>query len=243
MIAAGVVALALAGLTAASPAPTPPFVAAVLASKPLAYFRLEGITGGSEVGSTSYSASGGVALSSDCAPIGVTGNNCLTLDGKDRYIPTTLRGGIATAGSIMAWIDLAALPSKAGHVFYIAGESQVANDFDVQIEPDDTLKFYTAAGSHVSYKPTAGSLVGTWHMIVATLDTTTKSRAIYWDGVLAAHDDDGGTPNKTQPFNIGNETTFGSRPFDGSIDEVAVWSRAIGAAQVTALYNARKAAP
>src|SRR5579862_2790698 len=66
----------------------PPFVAAVLATKPLAYFRLEGAKGSSETGHTSYSSVGGVSTATPGAPIGVKSNSCVVLNGSDSYIAT-----------------------------------------------------------------------------------------------------------------------------------------------------------
>jgi hypothetical protein len=58
---------------------------------------------------------------------------------------------LGAAASIMAWVNLATLPSQARRFFYLAGESQAGNDLDVQFENDNALKFYTAAGGHLTY--------------------------------------------------------------------------------------------
>ncbi len=213
------------------------YVQAVISFKPLAYFRLEGTSGGSEVGGAKYSPMGGAAASSDCAPIGVKNNHCVAFNGTDAYIATTQTGGITTAGSILAWVDLAELPSTAKHMLYVAGESKYQNDLDVQFETDDVLRFYTASGSNVDYTPDPKTLVNQWHMIVVTFNTVSGERDIYWDGTLAAHDTNGGEPNKTNPFLIGYSTVFPGRWFHGSIDEVALWDRALSASEVASLYR------
>jgi hypothetical protein len=50
-----------------------------------------------------------------------------------------------------ATASILTLPSQAGRFFYVAGESQVGNDLDLQFENDNALKFYTAAGGHLTY--------------------------------------------------------------------------------------------
>jgi hypothetical protein len=212
------------------------FVQTVTASKPIAYFRLESTSGTSETGGAAYSSKPGVTLSPG-APINVPGNQCAVLNGKDGAISTTQKGGIGAAGSIMAWVMLNSLPSKNDHVLYVAGISENGNDFDLQFEHDDQLKFFTSGGGSVDYKPDPGTLAGTWHMIVVTMDTGSKTRAIYWDGKLGTVDAVGGLPNKPQLFAIGASTVFGGRFFNGSIDEVALWDRALTGAEVAKLYG------
>ena len=121
------------------------FVQAVEATKPIAYYRLESTSGTSETGGSAYSSTNSVSNSAG-APIGVSGNLAADLNGKDGAITTTQKGGIATAGSMMAWVKLAALPSKTGHIVYVAGISQSGNDFDLQFEEDGALRFFTSAG-------------------------------------------------------------------------------------------------
>ncbi len=213
------------------------FVQNVVASKPIAYFRLESTSGLSEVGGAAYSSSPSVTSSSSGAPTNVPGNQCAVLNGKDGAISTTQRGGIATAGSLMAWVNLTSLPSKNDHILYVAGISQSGNDFDLQFERDDALRFFTEGGGAVEYKPDPATLAGTWHMIVATMDNGSKTRVLYWDGKLAKVDAVGGTPNKTGLLTIGESPVFTGRFFNGSIDEVALWDRALSGAEVAKLYS------
>jgi hypothetical protein len=130
----------------------------------------------------------------------------------------------------MAWVNLAALPSASNHILYVAGESENGNDLDLQFEGKDNIRFFTAAGGVLDYKPNPATLVNQWHMVVATMDVTAKSRVIYWDGALVNSDQDPGKPNKTRAFSIGESTVFSGRFFNGSIDEVALWNRALSAA-------------
>lgn len=212
------------------------FVTAVTAAKPLAFYRLTATSGNSEVGSTTYQARGAAGVA---AP-GVFGANsrAVKLNGRDAYVVTTQSGGIAGAASIMAWVNLDSLPSDAGHIFYVAGESQGGNDLDIQIEPDNALRFFTASNGNIQYKPVPGDLVHRWHMIVATLDTATQARALYWDGRPVATDKGGGKPNKTSVFSVGESTVFHGRYLNGSVEEVALWNRAVSAPEVAAFYAA-----
>src|ERR1039458_5365964 len=106
----------------------------------------------------------------------------------------------------MVWVNLATLPSQAGRFFYVAGESQNGNDLDLQFENHNALRFYTAAGGHLTYTPAPATLVNHWHMIVATMDTASQTRVIYWDGKTVASDKGGGRTGKTGAFSIGAST-------------------------------------
>lgn len=216
------------------------FASTVLFTHPICYYRLDSISGKSQVGATTYNAKGGVTSSSPGAGIAGSTNNFASMDGASGYILTTQKGGVGQSASIMAWVNLSDLPSKAGHTFYVAGESEYGNDLDVQFETDNVLKFFTAAGGHLDYRAPVASLVNQWHMIVVTVDTATRSRALYWDGNLVSHDAGGGEAGKKAPLSIGASIVFSGRWFKGGIEEVALWDHSISAAQVASIYAASK---
>ncbi len=227
------------------------FVATVKSTHPIAYYRLTGMTGASEVGTSTYKAVGGVSSVSSvatptaslCPPISVPNNQCTLFDGKTGYFDTSQMGGIRGAGSIMAWVHLNSRPALKGRIEYVAGISQNTNDFDLQFEPDNTLRLYTGAGSNVSYAPPVASLDGEWHLIIATFDASTRARAIYWDGKLGSKDAGGGKIGKADEFSIGESKVFTGRFFDGDIGDVALWNTALSAATVATIYAARLNAP
>ena len=232
--------LALAAFGCAAIEAQSDFVTAVTATHPIAYYRLDNTAGKSLIGTTTWKSTGGVTWAAPGAPIGIPNNHFARFDGHDSKITTTQIGGVTTAASIMAWVNLASLPSKENHLVYVAGESEVGNDLDVQFDTDDALKFWTAAGGHITYAPPAGTLLNQWHMIVATLDTSTHSRVIYWDGKAVATDKGGGEAGKKNVFTIGESSVFTGRFFKGGIEEVALWNRAVSAADVAAIYGAAK---
>jgi len=216
------------------------FPTAVLATRPVAYYRLATNQGHSELGPTTFKSVGGVTSSSPGAPVGPN-SSYADLNGQDGYILTTQSGGVGARASIMAWVNLATLPSQAGRFFYVAGESQNGNDLDLQFENDNALRFYTAAGGHLTYTPAPATLVNHWHMIVATMDTASQTRVIYWDGKPVANDKGGGKTGKTGVFSIGASTVFGRRWFQGGMEEAALWDRALTAAEVASIYSAAPA--
>jgi hypothetical protein len=235
-------AIAAAGLTGFGLyAADTDFPATVLATRPVAYYRLASNQGHSEIGPTTFKSVGGVTTSSPGAPVGPN-SSYVDLNGRDGYIVTTQSGGVGATASIMVWVNLATLPSQARRFFYVAGESQNGNDLDLQFENDNALRFYTAAGGHLTYTPAVATLVNQWHMIVATMDNASQTRVIYWDGKPVANDKGGGRTGKSGIFSIGASTVFGGRWFQGGMQEAALWDRALTAAEVASIYAAAKPA-
>ena len=242
------IAAAFLLLASIAPAQTD-FVSTVLSTKPLGYWRLDGVGGASlvnsysltEVGAPNYTAAGGGS------PIaGYPSNGALSLNGSNtapQYAKTGLTGSIPGQGSIMAWVKLSQLPSVAGAFFYVAGESQNGNDFDVQFQNDNKLYLFTGSGENTSYLPDAAKLLNTWHLLTVTfVGGAQGSRTIYWDGAVAAsYSGPVNTAVKVNPFSIGYSLVFGGRDFNGLIDEVAVWNRALSVGEVTAIHNASTA--
>jgi hypothetical protein len=214
------------------------FAAAVIATHPIAYYPLDSTTGKSLSGVSTYAAKGGVTSGAAGAAIAGSSGNFVQLDGKSGYILTTQMGGVGKSASIMAWVNLSELPHNANHFFYVAGESENGNDLDLQFESDNVLRFFTASGGNLSYTPAPASLVNQWHMILVTMDTASRTRAIYWDGKLVAHDSGGGEAGKKSPFSIGASTVFGGRWLHGGIEEVALWDHALKAGDVASIYSA-----
>lgn len=222
------------------------FVATVKSTHPIAYYRLSAASGTSEVGTSRYTAVGGVSIvpkASLCAPISVPNNQCTLFDGTTAYFDTSHAGGISGAGSIMAWVHLSSRPALKNRFDYVAGISQNGNDFDLQFEPDNSLRFYTAAGSNVAYTPALATLEGEWHLVVATFNASTGARAIYWDGRLGKQDTGGGSTGKTNEFSIGASKVFAGRFFDGDISDVALWNTALSADTIAKIYASRLNAP
>lgn len=214
------------------------FATTVVATHPTAYYRLDSTSGKSQTGASTYSSIGGVGIGLPGTGIAGASNKFVHLDGQSGYLLSTQKGGVGQSASIMVWVNLSDLPSKIGHFFYVAGESENGNDLDLQFETDNQLKFFTAAGGHLTYIPAPASLLNQWHMILATMDLASRTRALYWDGKLVAHDAGGGEAGKKAPFSIGASTVFSGRFFKGGVAEAALWDHALTAAQVASIYVA-----
>jgi len=101
-----------------------------------------------------------------------------------------------------------------------------------------TVQIWTPGGG--SLNVTHNFQIGEWHHIAVVGDGS--NLRIYFDGVLQGT---GGTPtssygSSSYGFNIGGGGVFDATGnfFNGLIDEVAVWTRALSQAEITQIYQA-----
>jgi hypothetical protein len=194
---------------------------------------------------TNSCVNGYVGMLQGNAQIGPPGSGCplasdpatqaLLLDGVNSYLTTSLTGQITNEGTVLVWVYLTAEPSTAGHTFQITSEAQGGNDFDFQIQQDNHIYFFTDSGSSTVYNQALP--LNQWHFLAATF-IANSNRCIYLDGQLAASSTAGSHSGNTSPFWVGNNSVFGPRLFQGKIDEVAVFNRALTAGEVAAIYAA-----
>lgn len=173
------------------------------------------------------------------------GNTALVLNGAGSWDNTSLVGGLsatgsnADQGSIIGWFNLSVLPSTAGRFFTIAGESYDGNDFDVQIETDNKIKFYTDSGSATVYDTAFTSAnLNTWIFFAATFNTN-LSRNIYLNGAQVASSAPGvHNPAQGGVFAMGASAVWSGRYFQGALDEIAVFNRALTPDEISTFYSA-----
>lgn len=162
-------------------------------------------------------------------------NQALLLDGTNSYVATSLNGQIMNQGSVLVWVYLTNQPSAAGHFFQITSQAQSGNDFDLQIQTDNYLYFFTDSGSATVYQQALP--LNQWHFLAATF-VTNATRAIYLDGRLVASANAGGHSVNNTALWIGNNSVFGPRMFQGRLDEVAIYNRALSASEISNIYSA-----
>jgi hypothetical protein len=151
-----------------------------------------------------------------------------------------LVGKIATRGSVVAWINLGDLPSNQGRIFSIAGESSGGDDFDLQIDGNNQLCFYTDGGSSTcDPTPFTAADFGVWHLITATFKAGGK-RSVFVDGKMVARSTAGGHSANQSPFYVGESPLFTGRYFVGSIGDVAVYKTTLSTKDAKALWASRK---
>ena len=146
----------------------------------------------------------------------------------------------ATAFSLSAWIKISSNPGAPAQI--LTSDSDFNRRWQLAVNTNGTIRFirFNDAGSVISNFNSTGTVTdNTWRHIVAVFDNSVGSK-IYINGTQ-----DGSDAVTTSNKITSGTAAFGSNTnstpseyFTGSIDEGAIWSRALSAAEVTSLYNA-----
>lgn len=137
--------------------------------------------------------------------------------------------------TIATWIRSAL--TTTGHVVSADG---ITNElYYVELQSDGDIEFVYSTGDIQTITASGSYNDGAWHHIVALRDGARTGR-VYVDGMLAASDTDnsgswGGIEIISDLYFGGN--AVGGDQFDGIIDDVRIYNRALSADEVTRLYG------
>jgi hypothetical protein len=170
--------------------------------------------------------------------------NALEFDGVDDYVevPDSDSLDITDAITVEAWVNPNSLLSQSGARPGIVNKksSTYYNAYELWIE-DDQLHFRLFYNNDGSYKDldstTSPFTIGQWTHIVGTYDGTYMR--IYADGNEIGNKDVGAITIDSSDENlfIGAKYWGGYEFFNGSIDDVAIYNRALSADEIIAHYN------
>ena len=145
-----------------------------------------------------------------------------------------------TGLSLAAWVNIDSLGSDSRIVSKAAGTA-LADAYWLLEVADVTphrYGFRVHAGGSVMRLTGGTAMVGEWTHVVGVYDGTTMR--LYQNGVQVGSSAKSGTLRTgTASVWVGNNPPDASRPFDGRIDDVRVYSRALSPTDVDALYRAR----
>ncbi len=220
----------------------------VLSDGPVAYYRLgevSGTTAQDETGAHPGSYAGGILLGAPGAIPGDT-NTAVLFDGLDARaavadvfdfadgLPFTLEAWIKprapdSIGAVIAEIDSDDSGSPGSRTGYLL-------QVDANIAYHVAFAFYDAGSKLVFVQSSAAPPPGSFTHVVATFDGTAGT--LYFDGKqVGVGPLDAPLPDTPAPLSIGAFVHSGNtphNPFDGTIDEVAVYDKALSVASIQA---------
>jgi len=180
--------------------------------------------------------------------------NALSFNGTSAYVDLGNPALLQFTGSmtVSAWVNAAANPPDDGQ---IVAKSNDASGWQFKTTPDtgpETFGFAVSpsAGTHTQRYTTTVRALSTWYYFAGVYDATAKTLSTYVNGVL-----DNGTlsgavgatqVNAAVNVNIGRRVTTGTAGgyyFNGVIDEVRIYSRALSQAEIQSDMNTGLAAP
>lgn len=228
--------LAAPGLRAAT------YVQNVLDAGPAAYWRFEtvndtslsnGFVNNFQGNATVTAAGQGVPLS------GVSGNRALLLDGDGDAVRTGVSNQLtfAASGTFMAWVNFAQLPSVGNRTVELLVKSHFNSPLDWVMDANNRLYGYASDYVTVYYDFNPALATNTWYHLAFTFDNAGGFKRLYVNGVLVGDQPYG--PNLTgsaDEIMIGNSPVFTDRSFNGRMDEVALFNRALSSAEIQTLF-------
>jgi regulation of enolase protein 1 (concanavalin A-like superfamily) len=153
-------------------------------------------------------------------------DGALSLDGFDDCVncgdPNSFN--ITNVISILAWIKANSAGNGANQSYVMKGNSG-AEGYGLRHSATNDLQFRTANGINVQ-TPVNSSFNGVWHHLAGTYDRS--QLMLYVDGELQANISAAGDiSTSSYNLNIGREAVGNRYLYDGAIDDVRVYSRAL----------------
>jgi len=165
-------------------------------------------------------------------------NGARFFDGVDDYVDC---GNSETLdptqeATIEAWVKFDIKPSDAGHTMEIASRSGGGTDLDLQAEDDNRIKFFIGPGAPNVAVSTTQVEIDKWYHVAATYQGGNNIK-IYINSVLENTKPIAITRNPNPNiFSIGQSMKWPGRFFEGAIDEVKIFNRALSEEEIEAEY-------
>jgi hypothetical protein len=164
--------------------------------------------------------------------------NALEVNGTPTYAISGSIGGTSVA-TLSAWVYLTSYPATPTYANIVGmGNTAAANNYDKDLIIDSTgkLYFYTWSGTAHTTSASVDSIpLNTWTHIAGTVDASNTKA--YMNGVEVGTTASGGTSQATNSVLVGGYTTAFNGSANRIVDEVALWTRALSAAEILQLYR------
>jgi hypothetical protein len=217
-------------------------------NNPYAWWRLNEQTGASvavdEIGNNHGTYQNGTLAGQTGAPV-ESGNLAANFDGNNDRVSAGTFSVSGNAITLLAWfradtfnVNDARILSKA------TGTSEWQHYWmlsTIASGSETRLRFRVRTGGSTSTLIAGSGALspGAWVFAAAVYDGS--NMILYKDGVEVGRVAKSGALNTSSSTNVwigDNPPTAGSRPFDGTLDEVAIFDHALSAAQIAAIYAA-----
>ena len=165
-------------------------------------------------------------------------NFCLSFDGSSGFISVSTSSSVNITGaiSLAAWIKTSATNDYSGIIYKVSGN----NGYQMSFHTSGAVRadFYNGSGAITPIYSTTNVEDNNWHFVVATYDGTTAK--IYVDAVLGTTAPTGSdyvTAASDSSFIVGNDSGAASRYYNGLLDDVRVYNRALSANEIQRIYD------
>ena len=220
-----------------------PYSGQVLGDSPAGYWRLGEATGTSATDSSGNGNTGTFFGASGLSQAGAIRNDpdpAVVLDGITSYVSVRSSATLNVTGalSLEAWVNFSNLSGTQQIINKGDGATSSNTAYELTYVSGTGIVFDTFANSGAVARATwrATLQTGVWYHLVGTR-TADGALALYVNGSLMGTAHDGGSPlnniNATVGLGASGVGTGSNRePLAGSLDEVAIYSSALSAAQI-----------
>ncbi|WP_256793605.1 PKD domain-containing protein [Terrabacter sp. Ter38] len=231
----------VSGRTAAvAPAPVDPYGAAVTASHPSSYWRLDEASGTLASDASGANETGTYVGTLTRSQAGAVGSGTAVLaNGSNGFVASALNSVGPPAYSAEVWFKTTT--TKGGKLIGYGDKATGASaviDRNLTMVNSGALRFSTNNNTAVLDSP-ATYRDGQWHHAVIAQDAA--GMALYVDGARVASNTASATTSFVGYWRFGGDLTWGgstSSYFGGTLDEAAVYPSALSIADVRAHYRA-----
>ncbi|SVD31780.1 uncharacterized protein METZ01_LOCUS384634, partial [marine metagenome] len=180
---------------------------------------------------------------------GMSKSQNLSFDGTNDYVALTKMNLSSSDGfTFSLWVKKeTGLPSAGNYESIIRQDINGNPDFLLQFTSSQLafgLNTANTTYSELKVNISASDYIDKWVHIAGFLNSSTSTSYLYVNGTqVGSNNDHSGdvTTTSNHTLHIGNSSHgSGSEFLDGEIDEVAIWSENLSAAEITALYNSGK---
>jgi Concanavalin A-like lectin/glucanases superfamily len=226
----------------ATPTGGSPYSTAVLADSPVVYYRLDesggttanDISGNGNNGTYTSKAILNQAGATSDGDAAIAGNGDTLITGGGSILPTG-----ATPRSVEVWFKTTATPSSPYGSTLVAWGAESSNEmFALKVYSSTMLKLTNWTNGYYFTVPAgANTLDGKWHYMVVTFDGSNAT--VYYDNHnLGTQTVSFNTALSSVGLVLGSQTGNNDSPYNGGLDEVAIYNKVLTPAQISAHYNA-----
>jgi len=165
---------------------------------------------------------------------------CLSFNGTNKYIniPNSSSLQVFNDMTLELWVYATNCAAGRQGILY----KSYNNEFELILEPDCKVSFYQGNGVWEEIQEPSGFNVSqnTWTHLAVVRTIGNKTLYFYKNGALVGSDEYVNSPTASmQPVIIGKRdgTTY---YFNGSIDEVRIYNRALTSVEIQTIYNSLK---
>ncbi|MFC1742303.1 LamG domain-containing protein, partial [Nanoarchaeota archaeon] len=193
---------------------------------------------------TNLSNHGSVSGATWSSTGGFDGKGAYEFDGADGYIEIDANLS-DTAGTISVWAKGSSLSATQMIVWAGQNGDGYGDKDEIHISTgnyDANLTFFVEGGSNdCSISEAATPTDNVWYHLVGTYNLNSRTCAFYINGVLVDTDTSGShdSSNWDSKIYVGRESGDQLRNFNGTVDDLRIYSRSLPAEQVLALYQNR----